>query len=73
MGLEVLTGERTQHDYRRCQDEGCQRYACRVYREAYRRGRDEGEAIGEARGHARGYSEGWAAGYAAGAANCGDG
>jgi hypothetical protein len=48
MGLEVLTGVRTQHRYQTCHDEGCQRYACRVYREGYRHGRDEGEAIGEA-------------------------
>jgi hypothetical protein len=68
-----VLGVQTQHDYRRCQDEDCQRYACRIWREAYRRGRDEGEAIGEARGHARGYSEGWAAGYAAGAASSRDG
>jgi hypothetical protein len=67
-----VLGVQTQRDYRRCQDEDCQRYACRIYREAYRRGRKEGEAIGEARGHARGYSEGWDAGYA-GAASCGDG
>jgi hypothetical protein len=60
-----VLGVQTQHDYRRCRDESCQRYACRIYREAYRRGRDEGEAIGEARGHARGYAEGFPDGMAA--------
>jgi len=68
-----VLGVQTQHDYRRCRDESCQRYACRIWREAHAHGRDEGEAIGEARGHARGYSEGWDAGYAAGAASCRDG
>jgi hypothetical protein len=70
--MGVLTGER-KHVYQARQAEGCQRFACRVYKEGHRNGKAEGEAIGEARGHARGHSEGWAAGYAAGAASCGDG
>ena len=65
MGQEVLTGERTQHDYRRCRDEDCQRFACRVYREGYQ--------DGYAAGHAAGYAAGYGGGYAAGAASCGDG
>lgn len=67
--MGVLSNVRTEHRYQMCQDELCQRYACRVYKEGFRNGKAEGEAIGEARGHAAGYSEG----YSAGAASCGDG
>ena len=73
MGLEVLTGERTQHRYQTCRDEDCQRYACRVYREGFQAGHAAGSASGFAQGQAAGYSEGHADGYAAGAASCGDG
>ena len=73
MGQEVLTGERTQHDYRRCRDEDCQRFACRVYREGYINGKLAGRAEGRAEGEAAGYSNGYSAGYSAGAASCGDG
>jgi hypothetical protein len=69
MGQEVLTGERTQHDYRRCRDEDCQRFACRVYKEGYINGKLAGRAEGRAEGEAAGYSNG----YSAGAASCGDG
>ena len=69
MGLEVLTGERQQHSYRACQDEDCQRYACRIYREGYA----DGNAAGCAAGEAAGYGQGHADGYSAGAANSGDG
>ncbi len=62
--LEVLTNARTQHDYRRCRDEWCQRFACRVYKEGWRDGYARGHAEGEAIGHAEGYSEGYAAGAA---------
>jgi hypothetical protein len=70
MGQEVLTGERTQHDYRRCRDEDCQRYACRIYREGYEAGYAAGHAAGYATGEAAGYAEGHADGYTAGAASC---
>jgi flagellar biosynthesis/type III secretory pathway protein FliH len=73
MGLEVLTDERTQHDYRRCRDEDCQRYACRIWREAYQDGYEDGSAAGYAAGHAAGYAEGHTDGYTEGAASCGDG
>jgi flagellar biosynthesis/type III secretory pathway protein FliH len=62
--MGVLNGARTQHDYRRCRDEDCQRFACRVYKEGYRAGYDAGEAEGYATGHAEGYAEGYAAGAA---------
>ena len=73
MGLEVLTGDRTQHRYQACQDESCQRYACRVYREGYEAGHGAGQAAGEAKGHAAGYSEGYNGGYSAGAASASKG
>jgi hypothetical protein len=67
--MGVLTDARKQHLYQTCDDELCQRFACRVYKEGFRNGEAAGEARGEARGHARGYSEG----YQAGAASGGDG
>jgi flagellar biosynthesis/type III secretory pathway protein FliH len=68
MGLEVLTGERTQHRYQLCRDESCERFACRVYREGFRNGYGAGHAAGCAEGLAEGYAEGHADGYAEGAA-----
>ncbi|HEV8279793.1 MAG TPA: hypothetical protein VGQ26_29450 [Streptosporangiaceae bacterium] len=65
MGQELLTNARTQHDYRRCRDESCDRFACRVYREGRRDGYDEGYAEGYLAGQAAGYAEGYAAGVAA--------
>jgi hypothetical protein len=62
--MGVLIRERTRHDYRRCRDDRCDRFACRVYREGYRDGYAAGEATGYAEGHAAGYSEGYAAGAA---------
>jgi flagellar biosynthesis/type III secretory pathway protein FliH len=67
--MGVLTDARTQHRYQTCQDEDCQRFACRVYKEGYRNGYGAGHAAGYAEGHAEGYAEG----YATGAASCGDG
>jgi hypothetical protein len=67
--MGVLTDARTQHDYRRCRDESCQRFACRVYREGFRHGYDQGYAEGYLAGQAAGYTEGYAEGYAAGAAD----
>jgi flagellar biosynthesis/type III secretory pathway protein FliH len=66
MGREVLTDAPAQHRHETCRDEGCQRFACRVYREGHRHGRDEGKAEGHAEGHAAGYAAGYSAGYAAG-------
>lgn len=67
-----------EHDYRECTDDGCPRFPCRLWKEAYdagrRRGFDEGYSEGYAKGWADGYAaghgEGYAAGYAAGAASC---
>jgi hypothetical protein len=71
MGLEVLTGERTQHRYQACRDEDCQRFACRVWKEGYAEGYGDGQAAGYATGEAAGYAGGHADGYTAGAASCG--
>jgi hypothetical protein len=73
MGQEVLTGERAQHRYQACQDEGCERFACRVYREGLQEGYERGAAAGFAQGEAVGYGRGHAGGFAEGAASCGDG
>jgi flagellar biosynthesis/type III secretory pathway protein FliH len=74
--MGVLTDARQQHDYRRCRDEDCQRYACRIWREGIREGYQRGAAAGYAQGHAAGYAEGHtegrAGGYAEGAASCGE-
>jgi flagellar biosynthesis/type III secretory pathway protein FliH len=67
--MGVLTDARQQHDYRRCPDEDCQRFACRIWRE----GVDEGYQRGAAAGFAQGRAVGHAEGYAEGAASCGDG
>jgi hypothetical protein len=73
----VLTDARKQHLYQTCQDDLCQRFACRVYKEGYHNGklagRAEGRAEGEAIGYAKGHTDGYGEGYAAGAASCGDG
>lgn len=54
----------TEHDYRRCHDEFCERFPCRVYREGFE--------AGHAAGGAAGFSEGYAAGYAEAAADGGE-
>ena len=69
MGLEMLAGVRKEHWYQSCQNELCQRFACRVYKEGWRNGREQGRAEGRAEGEAIGYSRG----YSAGAASCRDG
>jgi hypothetical protein len=48
-----------QHRYQACRDTGCDRFACRVYREGLDAGWDAG------------YSAGYASGYSAGAATAG--
>jgi len=62
--MGVVNGARTQHRYQACQDEDCQRFACRVYREGFRHGYDQGYAEGYLAGKAAGYTEGYAAGAA---------
>jgi hypothetical protein len=62
--MGVLTDARTQHLYQTCQDELCQRYACRVYKEGHRNGRELGRVEGYAKGHTDGYAEGFPDGLA---------
>jgi len=64
--MGVVNGE--QHRYQACRDEGCQRFACRVFKEGYQAGYGAGHAAGMAEGEAIGYAEGHTAGYAEGAA-----
>ena len=70
--MGVLNGQQ-QHRYQTCQDEDCQRFACRVYREGYAAGHAAGYGSGYAAGQADGYSEGYGDGYSAGAASAGSG
>jgi hypothetical protein len=70
--MGVLTDAR-KHVYQACRDEGCERFACRVYKEGFGHGRAAGHAEGRAQGHAEGYSEGCGDGYSSGAASCEDG
>ena len=63
--MGVLTDAHKQHLYQACQDEDCQRFACRVYREGFRDGYGAGHGAGKAEGHAEGYDEGFTDGMAA--------
>jgi hypothetical protein len=63
---------RNEHLAETCQDEGCTRLPCRMYKAGHRAGYDRGYQEGHSAGHAVGYSTGYGAGYSAGAASCGD-
>ena len=56
MGVRTRTS--TEHRYQLCRDEYCERYVCRVYREACRDGLDEGRRRGFDEGSPPGYAEG---------------
>ena len=60
--MALLPGTREQHRYQTCDDEYCDRFPCRVYREGYA----DGHGAGHVAGVAEGYAEGYAAGYADG-------
>ncbi len=62
----VVTG----HEYAACDDEDCQRFICRVYKEGYAGGYVDGYQIGYAQGYAEGYGAGHAEGFAEGLASC---
>ena len=64
--MGVRTDTSTEHRYQRCRDEDCERYVCRVYREAWRDGLDEGRR----RGWDEGYTEGYGRGFSAGQSAC---
>ena len=53
-----------EHRYQTCDDERCDRFPCRVYREGYEAGHAAGSASGYAAGRADGYAEGYADGRA---------
>jgi len=63
-------GVTTSHEYTACDDEDCQRYPCRLYKEGYADGYADGYQIGYAEGYAQGYSAGYQAGFNAGLASC---
>lgn len=52
------------HDYRSCEDEDCERFGCRVYKEGWRNGYDRGYPDGETDGYGQGYGDGYSAGAA---------
>jgi hypothetical protein len=65
MGVTASTA--SEHRYQLCEDESCERFPCRVYKDGWRDGHAAGFAAGYADGHAGGYSEGYGDGCAAGA------
>ena len=62
--MALLAGTSGEHRYATCDDEWCDRFPCRVYREGYANGRAAGFASGYAEGHADGYAEGYGDGAA---------
>ena len=60
--MVVAARTATEHRYQTCHDEGCERFACRVYKEGYRDGFGAGFGAGYAAGYTEGYSEGYGAG-----------
>ena len=62
MGVQTAAG--SEHRYQACDDEYCDRFPCRVYREGYEAGYSAGHAAGYAAGRADGYAEGYADGQA---------
>jgi hypothetical protein len=62
--MGVLRGIGTEHRYQLCDDEYCDRFPCRVYREGYEAGHAAGYGAGQAAGHAGGYAAGYADGHA---------
>jgi flagellar biosynthesis/type III secretory pathway protein FliH len=63
-----------QHPYQACRDSSCEKYACRVWKEAwdeaYREGRDDGYKAGYDDGRKDGYREGYDKGFPDGMASC---
>ena len=58
--MALLAGTDAEHRYQLCNDEWCDRFPCRVYREGHRDGFDEGRAVGEVAGYASGFEDGLA-------------
>jgi flagellar biosynthesis/type III secretory pathway protein FliH len=59
-----------QHDYHACRDQECERYACRVWKEAWREAYREGLEDGYRQGYDAGYREGYRIGFAEGLKSC---
>jgi hypothetical protein len=62
--MALLAGTSAEHRYQACDDEWCERFPCRVYREGYEAGHASGSASGYAAGHADGYADGYGDGAA---------
>ncbi len=62
--MALLAGSAGEHRYQACDDEWCDRFPCRVYREGYEDGYGAGSAAGYAAGRADGYAEGYTEGQA---------
>ena len=62
--MALLAGTGTEHRYQACDDEYCDRFPCRVYKEGYEAGLAAGSAAGYAAGCADGYAEGYSDGQA---------
>lgn len=58
----------TRHDWRECDDEFCDAFPCKVYREGHERGYGAGHAAGFDAGYAAASADGYAAGYSDGSA-----
>ena len=61
MGLRTA-----EHRYQDCDDEWCERFPCKVYKDGYEAGKAEGFGAGYAAGSADGYCAGYADGVADG-------
>ena len=60
--MALLPGTREQHRYQTCDDEYCDRFGFRVYKEGYAAGFGAGYAEGRADGYADGYGDGYSDG-----------
>jgi len=60
--MALLPGTREQHRYQTCDDEYCDRFPCRIYKEGYRNGYQDG--------YSQGYGDGYASGFSEGLASC---
>ena len=58
--MGFTAGTQAEHRYQACNDEYCDRFPCRVYREGYCNGREDGYGEGYTAGYASGFSEGLA-------------
>lgn len=61
--MGVPAGARQEHRYQLCEDEYCERFPCRVYKEGFRNGWSAGYERGYAIGYVQGYNEGYRKGY----------